>query len=400
MGESERPFLLLARGLYAVGHAVYCDEPCAHVHDGHGCEHDGHACGCEHDALYEFEFSGLDVDDPAAFLQRLAQFTARLPLPELSAREIEARLEWWWRGENRALRKAMESIHRTRCERGRGVLINRITGEVTRARCKSWRDCEYCAWVYGHAVQKLWEQLKCVRAFVVFTMPPERGDWSKRENIRAQALAKRRLEERLFRKFGHRFALAWAREHNTHGSGTGRLHLNVLWDENWVDQAWLSETAQACGFGRIANISRVGTGARLRDGEGRGKPVHRYALKALRYATKDAASQADRPKGTRRWGASRAARAQMKRPDRNPDWYWSPDASPANFMPFDVNRYKPARADGCLCCLCNGRGSHAGGLGCFACVCGAWSMAGSPRERLSRAELAVRARSSPDPPAA
>jgi len=273
-------------------------------------------------------------------------------------------------------------------------------GRVILARCKSWRDCEYCAWVYGRAVQKLWEQIRCVRAFVVFTMPPERGDWSNRENIRAQSLAKRRLAERLFRKFGHRFALAWAREHNTHGSGAGRLQLNVLWDENWVDQTWLSEVAEACGFGRIVNISRVGAGARLRDGDGRGKGVHRYALNALRYATKDAASRADWPKVTRRWGASRAARAQMKRPDRNLDWFWSPDAPPGNFMPFDVNRYKPARADGCLCCLCNGRSRHAGGLGCFACVCGAWNMAGSPRERLSRAELAERARASPYPSAA
>ncbi len=270
----------------------------------------------------------------------------------------------------------MEKVHRTRCERGRGVLVNQLTGQVIAARCKSWRECKYCAWVYGRAVQKRWEQLKGVRALVVFTMPPDRGDWNKRENLLAQSAAKRRLEERLFRKFGHRFALAWAREHNTHGSGTGRLHLNVLWDEDWVDQAWLADAAEACGFGRVVNISRVGAGARLRNGHGRGESVHRYALKALRYATKDTTSQSDWPKGARRWGASRKARAQMQRPDKNPDWYWSPVAPPALPLPDPqlVIRMADAppheRAPGCICrttfCRCGASSDFVAGCNAFA----------------------------------
>lgn len=121
--------------------------------------------------------------------------------------------------------------------------------------------------------------------------------------------------------------MVWTREHNTKNAGPGRLHLNVLWDEDWVDQAWLSETAAACGFGEVVDISRIGPGGRHR-----GQQVERYATKCLRYATKDLSSQVDWPKGTRRWGASRAARSQMKRPDRNPDWFFSLDDPTARFL--------------------------------------------------------------------
>jgi hypothetical protein len=89
------------------------------------------------------------------------------------------------------------------------------------------------------------------------------------------------------------------REHNTHRVGAGRLHLNVVWDEPWVDQRWLSEQAQASGFGPIVHTSHVG-GTRLRQGDGSGQAVHRYALKALRYTTKDAGSQTAWPRSTRR----------------------------------------------------------------------------------------------------
>ncbi|MGH9342590.1 MAG: hypothetical protein ACRD19_02330, partial [Terriglobia bacterium] len=59
----------------------------------------------------------------------MLQFIERLDwsLPE---REIESRLLWWWRGENHALRREMEAVHRTRCERGRGVVVNVATGQV------------------------------------------------------------------------------------------------------------------------------------------------------------------------------------------------------------------------------------------------------------------------------
>jgi hypothetical protein len=217
----------------------------------------------------------------------------------------------------------MERVHRTRCQRGRGHLINGVTREVIPARCKSWRDCAYCAWIYGRAVERLFRQVKQLCAFVVFTMPPEFGDWRKKEHISAQAVAMRRLRERLFRRFARRFAMVWTREHNTHGEGAGRLHLNLLWDKYWVEQEWLSKTAEACGFGRIVHISRV-TESRIASGEGKGRSVDRYATKCLRYASKELSSQSDWPKGTRRWDASREARAQMQRQERNPDWYWSP----------------------------------------------------------------------------
>jgi hypothetical protein len=237
----------------------------------------------------------------------------------MSVEGIEARLDWWWRGENRSVRKAMENVHRTRCERGHGSLVNILTNQVVSARCKSWRECGYCAWVYGVSVERLFKPLKRLRAFVVFTMPSELGDWSNKSHIAEQAKAMRRLNERLFRRFGHRFLLLWMREHNTKTKGLGRLHLNVLWDEDWVEQSWLSETASACGFGDVVYISRIGA---------RAETTRHYATKCLRYASKDLSDQTDWPKGTRRWGASRNARGPMKRPEKNPGWYWSPVEPP------------------------------------------------------------------------
>jgi hypothetical protein len=322
------------------------------------------------------------------------RFFSRLidELPKLSVEQIEARIEWWWRGENRDLRNAMEQIHRTRCERGKGILTNLVTGERITARCKSWRDCSYCAWVYGSQVERLFKQVPRLRAFVVFTMPSELGDPFNKDHLRAQMKGLRRLAERLFRKFGHRFSTLWTREHNTKRGGPGRLHLNVLWDEEWVDQAWLSSTAAACGFGEVVDISRVGGGGRhaLRSGRGCGQAVERYATKCLRYASKDLATQADWPKSTRRWGASRAARAQMKRPDRNPDWFFSLREPPHGFLPGDFSRYRRLRPDelrsrgfGCVC------------ADFVACACGAFEQAGSERVPLKYAERSARARASP-----
>ena len=328
-------FRALAVGLVRVGSD--CDESCAHVHDAHACKHAGQVCGCPHSESYDF-----DWELPDELLERwsegalagLLHFLSRLP-GGLSAEENERRLEWWWRGENHQLRRAMGSFHRRTCERGRGVLVNRLTGEVVRARCKSWRECEVCAWVYGREVERLLNQVKRLRAFVVFTMPPDRGDWSNKEHLAAQAKAKHRLAERLFRKFARRPSMVWTREHNTHLAGAvGRLHLNVAWDIDWLDQRELSEIAEACGFGRVVDIRRI-------RGDARG--VTRYAAKCLRYTSKDLRTQADWPKGTRRWGASRAARAQMSRPE-NSDWWWSPIDPPRVPVGFDANVVKAAWA--------------------------------------------------------
>src|SRR5215472_13517240 len=321
-------FDALARSLAAVGAA--CDESCSHIHDGHDCAHVGHTCGCPHDRSYDFEWE--PSDELAEHWSKsatagLLHLLSRLP-GGLSAGEIESRLEWWWRGENHRLRRAMENTHRRVCDRGRGVLVNRVTGEVIRARCKSWRECEYCAWVYGCQVERLLNQVKGLRGFVVFTMPPERGDWSNKDHIAAQAKAIHRLRELLYRKFGRRFSMVWTREHNTHLSGTGRLHLNVAWDINWIDQQELSEVAERCGFGKVVTIRRIG-----RDSHG----AARYATKCLRYASKELRTQADWPRGTRRWSASRAPRSQMQRPARNPDWYWSPLDPPLIPVGSDLN---------------------------------------------------------------
>jgi hypothetical protein len=327
------PFRTLALGLARVGSDC---ESCTRVHDGHVCAHTGHACGCPHSEAY-----GFDWELPASLAERwsdralagLLHFLSRLPRA-LPAEEIERRLEWWWRGENHQLRRAMDSFHRRTCERGRGVLVNRVTGEVVRARCKSWRDCEACAWLYGREVERLLNQVKGLRAFVVFTMPPDRGDWSNKEHLAAQAKAKRRLAERLFRKFGKRSSMVWTREHNTHLAGAGRLHLNVAWDIDWLDQGELSAMAEACGFGRVVDIRRI-------RGDARG--VTHYAAKCLRYASKDLRTQADWPKGTRRWGASRAARAQMSRPEQS-DWWWSPIDPPRVPVGFDLEVVRAAWA--------------------------------------------------------
>ena len=166
-----KPFRKLAVQLTRIG--SNCDESCAHVHDGHGCEHEGHVCGCPHSDSYDFEWEPPDSlserwSDVA--LAGLIHFLSRLP-GKLSAEETETRLEWWWRGENHKLRRAVEAFHRRTCERGRGMLVSRVTGEVILARCKSWRECEVCAWVYGKQVERLLNQVKGLRAFVVFRMP-------------------------------------------------------------------------------------------------------------------------------------------------------------------------------------------------------------------------------------
>jgi hypothetical protein len=111
-----------------------------------------------------------------------------------------------------------------------------------------------------------------------------------------------------------------------------------------VDQRWLSKTAEECGFGRIVHISRVTQEGPLASGEGKGRRVDGYPTKCLRHTSKELSSQSDWPNGTRRWGASRAARAQMKRPERNPDWFFLLE-EPKGFLPCDVSRYRSLTPD-------------------------------------------------------
>ena len=295
-----------------------------------------HGLGDPSSTDYGFETDPIpdwptDPDKAQKLAALLFDFIAQLELPRLTAEELRSALWRFFQSENRALRKAMESSHRRACERGRGFIVSKINGNYRPARCKSWRECNYCAWVYGKSVERLFKQVKRLRALVVFTMPRELGDPFNKAHLMAQARAMRRFSERLFRRFNRRFSMVWTREHNTKGDGPGRLHLNALWDEKWVDQRWLSDTARACGFGKVVDISRIGLHGRhaLRSGSGKGSSAENYETKCLRYASKDLSSQTDWPKGTRRWGASRAARAQMLKPERNGNWFWSPVKPPS-----------------------------------------------------------------------
>jgi hypothetical protein len=162
-------------------------------------------------------------------------------------------------------------------------------------------------------------------------MPADWGDWRVDGNRRAMMRAWRRLYERLCRAHGgRRPKLMHFKEHA--GAG-GRLHLNVLWDFEWVDQSELSHLAAACGFGPICHISRIGRRpVELAAGRAGSSAAVSYSMKqgfrVKAYARKTGSQTAgagdDWPKRVRRWSASRAASLEMGPRPRNPDWYWSP----------------------------------------------------------------------------
>jgi len=116
--REHRPFCDLARKLHAIGHAIYCNESCANLHDDRGCEHESHCRGCPHSECYDFDWEPTgEVAErwSECGFASLIQFLSQLDCRSLSVEEIETRLEWRWRGDNRTLRRAMASIHRTRC---------------------------------------------------------------------------------------------------------------------------------------------------------------------------------------------------------------------------------------------------------------------------------------------
>lgn len=231
---------------------------------------------------------------------------------------------------NRAERRAASAMANTehkRCVRGRGFLVHRETRLAYPAPCRDWRMCASCARSYGLLLQSRWSRVSGLRAFVVLTMPADRGDWRVDDNRALMMLAWRRLYERLCRRFGRRPKLMHFKEHAGQG---GRLHLNVLWDFGWLDQGELSELAAASGFGRVCHISSVGRGAQLMAGRPGASPSIHYSLKqgfrvrayALKTGSRTAAGD-DWPRYTRRWSASRAASADMGPRLHNPDWYWT-----------------------------------------------------------------------------
>jgi len=165
-------------------------------------------------------------------------------------------------------------------------------------------------------------------------MPAELGDWRIEANRRAMMRAWRRLYERLCRRFDRRPKLMHFKEHA--GAG-GRLHLNVLWDWEWIDQGELSQMAAACGFGPVCHISRVGRGVEVAAGRAGSSAAVRYSTKTgfrvVAYARKTGSQTAagdDWPKRVRRWSASRAASREMGPRERNPDWCWSPVEPPSS----------------------------------------------------------------------
>jgi hypothetical protein len=214
------------------------------------------------------------------------------------------------------------------CERGRGFLAQRSTGRNYPAPCRDWRACAVCARSYGAALAARWSKVTGLRAFVVLTMPPALGDWRSQDNRREMMRAWRRLYERLCRRFGCRPKSMHFKEH---AGAAGRLHLNVLWDWDWIDQCELSGIAAACGFGPVCHISRVGRAVELSTGRAGSSAAVRYSAKqgfrVVAYARKTGSRTAagdDWARGVRRWSASRAASREMGPRPRNPDWYWSP----------------------------------------------------------------------------
>jgi hypothetical protein len=240
---------------------------------------------------------------------------------------LARRVEEAERGSNRETRRAAWAA--VRCERGRGFLVNRQTRASYPAPCRCWRECAACARAYGAALAARWSKVTGLSAFVVLTMPAELGDWRIDRNRRLMMVFWRRLYERLCRRFG-RPKLMHFKEH---AGPEGRLHLNVLWDWQWVDQGELTELAAQCGFGPIYHISRVGRGGRgveLAPGRPGSSAAVRYSAKqgfrVVAYARKTGGQTAagdDWPRNVRRWSASRAASAQMGPRPHNPDWHWS-----------------------------------------------------------------------------
>ncbi len=227
-----------------------------------------------------------------------------------------------------ALAKDVAKARHRLCRRGSGFLVNRSSGEHYPAPCRNWRDCPDCARAYGIALSARWWKVHGLRAFVVLTMLAELGDWRIEANRRAMMRAWRRLYERLCRRFGRRPKLMHFKEHA--GAG-GRLHLNLLWDFEYIDQGELSRLAAECGLGPICHISRIGREAvELTEGRAGSSAAVRYAKKTgfrvVAYARKEGSRTAagdDWPKRVRRWSASRAASREMGPRARNPDWYWS-----------------------------------------------------------------------------
>lgn len=313
-----------------------------------------------------------------------------------------ARVESFEREHNRGERRAAWSVvrvaHKQHCERGLGYLVNRTTRASYRAPCRNWRECSPCARSYGAVLSLRWSRVTGLRAFVVLTMPSDRGDWRVESNRREMMAAWRRLYETicrrvakgevqcgannrsitsgsgpmvgevkesgmellracseprdlgglLFKKSSGASARPKVMHFKEHAGADGRLHLNVLWDIGWLDQVELSMLAQRAKFGPICHISRVGRErVDLTAGRAGSSASIRYSLKTgfrvVAYARKTGSQTAagdDWPKRVRRWSATRAASRDMgSRRQSSSDWYWSVTAPPAEPEPAPERAY-------------------------------------------------------------
>jgi hypothetical protein len=275
---------------------------------------------------------------------------------------LRANVERLERNANRETRRAAWAA--VRCERGRGFLVNRKTGASYPAPCRSWRDCNPCARAYGMALSRRWSKVSGLRASLTLTMPPGvRERWREKEAIAEMMRSWRKFRERTRRSLikGELKCSAPCaaiptsdapaldasaastkpfcgpkilhfKEHAGNGPRAG-LHLNVLWNIEWLDQGELAERAAACGFGAVSWIHRIGgsRGVDLAQGRPGSSAAVSYSMKqgfrvvayARKTGGKTGAQGDDWPKRVRRWSASRAASREMGPRPHNPEWAWA-----------------------------------------------------------------------------
>lgn len=217
-----------------------------------------------------------------------------------------------------------------RCDQGRGWISNKVTHQKYKAPCRAWRTCRPCARAYGAALSVRWTKVTELHAFVVLTMPADRGDWRDDWNRRAQMRAWRRLYERLVRYFGYRPKSMFFKEH---AGKDGRLHMNVIWSWPYIDKRVLfgkGALADQCGFGEVGRIREIGEQRCELSHKRPGSALVRYSKKqgfrVVCYAKKTGSQTEagdDWPKGTRRWASSRAASREMGPRAHNPEWQWT-----------------------------------------------------------------------------
>jgi len=273
------------------------------------------------------------------------------------------------RAERRAAWSATRTVNkREHCARGRGFLANHQTREFYPAPCRQWRECEACARAYGAALAARWSRVTGLRAFIVLTMPPGiRERWQDKDAIAEMMRAWHRLYKRICRRLkrGELSRRASGRpklmHFKEHAGEHGGLHLNIVWDVEWIEQHELSRLAEASGFGKICHVSRIGREPiELMSGRAGCSPSVRYAgkqakFRVVAYARKTGSqtgSGDDWPRHTRRWSAARAASREMRAREANPDWYWSSTeprpieepAQPSRLIWLLPDRYLPHRS--------------------------------------------------------